>query len=76
MLFNLFTLFLNIYIFKFNYTYLNIYIMILVGMLNGKVLMNGENMNNKKRMLIIGSLLVMILLSVLYVYTAVIDKYS
>lgn len=75
-LFNLFTLCIVIYMYIYNYTPFVFFVMTFNGILNGKILINGENMNNKKRIVIIGSLLVMVLFSYFYVYNNIIDKYS
>jgi hypothetical protein len=76
MMLNLFTLFLGIYIYINNSSYFIFPVMMFTGLLNGKILNHGTDMNNKKKILIIGSLIVMSGTFVFYIYNTLINKYS
>ncbi|MBB6624150.1 hypothetical protein H7E67_11985 [Clostridium gasigenes] len=72
-LLNLFSLFLCLYIYSFFGFILTI--MPLTGFLNGKIIVNGTDMNNKKKILIIVSLLMMIGIILFSIYNMIINKF-
>lgn len=67
-LINFFTMFLNIIIIKKGLISYVMMIMIFNGILNGKILNNGTDMNNNKKILIIVSVVIMICVLVSYVF--------
>lgn len=73
MLINLFTLSLIIYL--YNYNSLVLITLPLIGTLNGKVLKNGVGINNKKRVFILISILVISVVFLFCIYNILINKY-
>lgn len=71
-LLNFFTMFLSIIIIKKGLiSYFIIMIMIFNGILNGKILNNGTDMNNNKKIFIIISVVIMICVLVSYVFNRI-----
>lgn len=76
-LLNLFSLFLCLYTYIYIHSFFGfiLTIMPLTGFLNGKIIVNGTDMNNKKKILIIVSLLVMICIILFSIYNMIINKF-
>ncbi|MBU3137611.1 hypothetical protein KPL39_15205 [Clostridium gasigenes] len=74
-LLNLFSLFLCLYIYIHSFFGFILTIMPLNGFLNGKIIVNGTDMNNKKKILIIVSLLIMIGIILFSIYNMILNKF-
>lgn len=76
-LLNLFFLFLCLYIYTYIHSFFGfiLTIMPLNVFLNGKIIVNGTDMNNKKKIIIIVSLLVMIGIILFSIYNMIINKF-
>lgn len=74
-LFNLFTLLLSIYMYKHDFTTFIIMIMILNGILGGKIMKSTTNISNKKKVFIIVSCLVMTGVFMFCIYNMTLNKF-